>query len=69
MNKNIHDGVVIAFVECTDPKDSEYCTGTHIDKKLLSNYELNVGDKVQYQITKNHRVKIISKKSKVYTTI
>ncbi len=69
MNKNIHDGIISLYVECTDPDDREYCTGIPTQGNILKKYDLNPGDEVQYQITKNRGVKIISKISKVYTPL
>jgi hypothetical protein len=69
MDENIHDGVVSLYVECTNPNDREYCTGTPVEGNILKKYNLNPGDEVQYEITKNRGVKIIGKISKVYTPI
>jgi len=63
MKNNIHDGIISLYVECTDPDDIP------AEGNLLKKYDLNPGDEVQYQITKNRGVKIISKISKVYTPI
>ena len=59
--KNIHEGVVSLYVECNDPDDVEYNTGTYVEEDLLRKYDLRPGDGVQYKILKNHDVKIVGK--------
>ena len=61
MEKNIHEGVVSLYVECTDLEDTEYCTGTPVEEDILTKYSLRPGDGVQYKVLKNHDVKIVGK--------
>lgn len=71
MSKNIHEGIVSLFVECNDPEDTEYCTGTPVEEDILTKYGLKPGDGVQYKILKNRDVKIVGKikTTKIITSI
>lgn len=69
MNENIHEGVVSIYVECTDPDDREYNSGTPVEHDILRKYDLRPGDGVQYKILKNRNVKIVGKITKTVTPV